>query len=200
MKIAVFTDSFPPLVNGVVTHILNTTSELAKNNEIMIFAPKPKEEQMAQVPSFPPTVKVEYLTSVPAFIYEDARVGLAFLPILFSKINRFNPDVVHFHSPLTVGLNGIMAAKILKKPLVGTFHTYFMEPEYLRIAGLDKIKLDENRLLNSFLWKYSNFYYNQADTVICPSQITKKDLIKHGITQPIQVVSNGVAIKKNNQP
>jgi len=198
MKIAFFSDLFFPSINGISTYLLDTANLLAKKHQVIIFAPKPQDDQeMIDKHLLSENVTIEYLNSVPFAVYEKARMALPFLPLTLTKIYQFNPDIIHFHSPFTVGLNGIMTSRILKIPLIGTFHGYFMEPEYLRIIGLDKIKLDNSKILNSLLWKYSNFHYNQADLIISPSNATKNDLIKHGLKKPIKVISNGIDMKNH---
>ncbi|NTU73805.1 glycosyltransferase, partial [Candidatus Roizmanbacteria bacterium] len=75
-----------------------------------------------------------------------------------------------------------------------TFHTYFMESEYLRTVGLDKLKLDNSKVISKGLWIYANMFYNQADLVISPSEFTKKDIIQNGIQPPVVVISNGIKL------
>ncbi len=198
MKIAVFTDAFPPQINGVVTHILDANRLLSlKGYEIIIFAPKP-EKDIDNLP-LPANVKVHYLSSIPLFFYEDFYLTPPFSPYAFKIVQQFAPEIIHFHSPITVGANGIAIAKLLKIPLIGSFHAYFMEPEYLRIVKLDKIKLDKSKVVNKLLWYYANLFYNQADVVISPSFKTKDDLINHGVNRPIKVISNGVDCSFNKK-
>ena len=193
MKIAFFSDLFFPLINGITTYLLDTANLLSQKHQIVIFVPQPQNShEKINRKLIAKNIRIEYLNSIPFAVYQKARMALPFLPLTLNKIHQFNPDIIHFHSPFTVGLDGIMTARILKIPLVGTFHGYFMEPEDLRIVGLDKIKMDNSKILNSLLWKYSNFHYNQADIVISPSEATKKDLFRHGLKKPVKIISNGI--------
>ena len=53
MKIVIFTDTYYPKVDGIVTSIMNSTRELAdKGHEIIIFAPKYKEKKFKIAPQY----------------------------------------------------------------------------------------------------------------------------------------------------
>jgi glycosyltransferase involved in cell wall biosynthesis len=189
MKIAIFTDTFFPQQNGVTTHIVQTSRKLCENgHEVLIFAPKAELKFKTQING----LKVVYLPSIAFTPYEGLRLATPFFPQLNNKIKAFRPDIIHFHTPSTVGVNGILQAKLFKIPLVGTFHTYFMEPEYLRILGFHKVNLDNNHVVNRLAWQLSNIFYNRADIVIAPTVFTKKDLLKNGLSAPVKVISNGI--------
>lgn len=191
MKIAVFTDFFFPQVNGVVTHIVETANLLAKRgHELILLVPKPSEP----LPSVPlaKSIKVHYLSSIPNPIYEDFRLTSPLSLKVHSIVNGFKPDIIHFHSPLTVSSSGIFVSKLLAIPLIGTFHTFFMEPEYFKVVNLDRLGLDKSQFLNRAGWFYNNLFYNAADVIISPSHFAKKELLKHGIIKPIKVIKHGV--------
>jgi len=105
------------------------------------------------------------------------------------QIKKINPDIIHFHTPAFAGLEAILTAKVLKKPLIGTFHTYFMSPEYQKIVGLGKVG---GEFIEKVLWKYNNSIYNRCDLVITPSEFAKRDLIKNGLKKPIKIIHNSV--------
>jgi glycosyltransferase involved in cell wall biosynthesis len=68
---------------------------------------------------------------------------------------EIDPDIIHFHTQFAVGAQAIFIAKMLKKPLIATFHGYFWEPEYLKLYKLDK--LDKGKTISNLGWKYNNF-------------------------------------------
>ncbi len=196
MKLAIFTDSFLPQVNGVVTHIIESTKNLKeRGHKILICAPKPASAIKKTSLS---AIKIHYLPAVPNPIYKDFRITFPLSLDVLNTVREFQAEIIHFHTPFTVGSNGVMVSKLLKIPLVGTFHTYFMEPEYLRVVGLDKIGLDTNLTVNKIGWFYNNLFYNAADVVISPSQFAKKELLTHGVTRPIKVIPVGVSFNVTN--
>ena len=131
MKIAYFTDTFLPQVNGVATALANQATELGeRNHSVLIFTPKldsiKREKFKAK------NVQVVHLPTVPALLYPEFKLGVFGLPKVIKYLIKFKPDIIHLHTPLTVGMDAIMAARFFKKPLVGTVHVYFAESGYLR--------------------------------------------------------------------
>ncbi len=184
MNIAIFTDNFLPQVNGVVTAVLNLAKGLAdKGHKIYIIAPKYKGVEEFKYPN----IKVRYVKSKPAnFIYTNFKV-VSPISIRTRKFIKDNDvDLVYFVIPFTVAIKGIIIAKILKLPVVGTYHTFICEKEYLRHVKLDY------KFIVDLAWKYTNTYYNQCKVVTCPSQITKERLLESGCKRPIKVISNGI--------
>lgn len=189
MRIAMFTDAYLPQTNGVVIHIVQIASLLAsRGHELLIFAARPARP--SRLNTLPKNIKVHFIKSGPLPIYHDFRFTPILSPKVLNIVRKFNPDIIHFHTPLTVGANGIILGKMLNIPVIGTFHTFFMEPEYLKTAGLDKVGLDKNRVINKIGWLYNNMFYNSADLVISPSQFTRKELLENGVTKTIKVIKS----------
>ena len=61
--------------------------------------------------------------------------------IYSSKLMRYlrqkDVDIIHFATPLSLGMQAILIAKKLNKPLVGTFHTFSADKEFLKGIHLD---------------------------------------------------------------
>lgn len=198
MKIALFTDCFVPQVNGIVVHCLELGERLAKRgHSVHFFAPEPPS--MKVVPSLPEHCFLHFCSGIG--ISSDNSVKLT-SPLSFKMIeliHAIKPDILHFHTTFTIGNNAILLSKMFGIPLVGTFHTYFMEPERFPTIGLDKIGIEKSEIISTLGWHYSNYFFNQADVVISPSEYTKKMMKEHGVTKPIKVISNGIdlTISKN---
>ncbi len=192
MKIAIFTDTFLPHVNGVVTHIAETIKIFAKHkHKVLIIAPH--SEKIIDKLNIK-GVEIKYISGLPALFYPDFKVTNPLNLEALKAVKKFNPDIIHFHTPFTIGFNAVMVSRYLKKPVVSTFHTYFMEPEYLRIVGFDRFNLDNSKLINELGWQFARFFHDQSDVIIVPSEFTKNDLIKHSFTKPIIKISNGITL------
>lgn len=106
-------------------------------------------------------------------------------------VRNFKPDLIHFHAPMSLGYQAIRIARKLNVPVVGTFHTFFAEPEYFKVIGCEKVKL-----FQIWGWAYSNAFFDRVDEVVSPGIQTAsilKDKNTHG---HITIVSNGVEVKK----
>ncbi|NOZ82137.1 MAG: glycosyltransferase [Candidatus Micrarchaeota archaeon] len=182
MKIAFFTDTYDPQVNGVVTSIKIFRKELEKlGHKVYIICPDgrgKKEKNVIRLPSFKFKPYPEYRGGVP-------------VPGLLAKIKKINPDVIHVQSPASIGFTGMLIAKSLGIPLVMTYHTlleeyfkYFL----LSLRGKKKIEKFSEKLMK----KYTGFFYNRANVVIAPSTEVETLLRSCGVTSRIEVIPTGI--------
>lgn len=185
MRIAFFSDVFLPSVNGVVTSLVNLSKELGKKGHaVLIFYPQfPRDKRVVWKQA---GLTLRPVPSVPSFFYPDFRVALL-NPQTLLALRRFRPDVIHLETVGPLGVEGILGARVLKKPIVGTFHGYFMEPEYLKL-----VKLDKFNGVSRALWRYSAKFYNQCHRVVGLSNYIADDLRKHGVTSEITILPNGL--------
>ena len=190
LKVAFFVDNFYPQFNGVLTSYMNTVRELSRRgHEVLVVAPKIASKRRYDPKSFP--YPLLYRRGVPAFFYPDFRVSWPFSLTSLLHTRRFAADVVHFHSPLTIAMQGITTARLLGIPIVGTFHTFFAEREYLRVVGLE----DWGWLVKAGWW-YNNLFYNACDVVVSPSRWTAAELRAHGVRPRIVVIPNGIEFSR----
>jgi 1,2-diacylglycerol 3-alpha-glucosyltransferase len=179
MRIALFTDSFLPLINGVTTYVIELAKKLAdRGHRVYIIAPKFSKSETFRYPN----VTVLRKLSVPAPIYSGYKFTLPFDPLLLKWVSERKMDVIHFHTPVMLGMQAVLIAKILDIPLIGTFHTFFMDRQYLKHVGMD------SRIVEKIGWRLSNVYYNRCDLITCHSEGIKQELIMHGCKKPIKVI------------
>jgi len=189
-----FTDVFPPSVNGVASSILLLSKELVKRGHYVKVFTSSIDKKNRLTKKKLEGIEVSYSTSLPSLFYPDVKLGVPFYPNTVYQLMKDDIDVVHFHTPLPMGADGIIAGKMLGKPIIGTFHTYFMEPEYLKVIGLNIMGDKVNNMLAKLGWKYANLYYNSADLVTTPTESTRKALVKYKIKRPTKTISNGIRV------
>lgn len=189
MKIAYFTDTFLPQVNGIATALANQARQLGEQgHEIIIFTPKVDDIKRQKFKAL--NVSVVHLPSVPALIYTEYKFGIFGLPRVIKHLSKFNPDIIHLHTPFMVGMDAVMASKVFKKPLVGTIHIYFTDSDYLRFI---KSQLAV-KLLDKISESYLNFLYSQCDLLLAPSKMLTEELNGNGFKKPISYLPNGVML------
>jgi len=200
MKIAYFTDTYIPQVNGV-TYVVDTHSRLlSKKNRVRIYTPSYKLKKSIKKQNNGNLI-IEGCPSSPLAYYKDVHVSLVNLPGMIKSVKKFNPDIIHFHSPLTIGVSAIIIAKRLKKPLVATYHTLWSEtippiPPFNLIDKFFKAENGEIDILRKTIWKVSNKIFDYCDVIISPSEVIKKELQTHNHKGNIVVISNGVDTHK----
>ena len=120
LRIAFFTDSFPPTHDGVAETTAALSGELvARGHQLTVFTVRsPGEKRLERLAN---GVTVHRHLAIAAPSYPQYRVALLPYASLFVSRRRF--DVVHIHTPGFVGLAGFLAARRWGLPAVCTFHS-----------------------------------------------------------------------------
>ncbi len=169
MRIAIFSDSYRPQVNGVVNCIDSLKRELEKmGNEAIVVAPTGTRSKFRSI-------------SVP-FYREYEHAVFPHIKCL-RLLRKFRPDIIHAQTPFSMGIAAVIASKIYRVPLVSTFHTHI--PEYFSYYFFD------SRITKGAIWKYLVHFYKRSDAVTTPSETMKKEL-ESRIKRRIVLVKNGV--------
>lgn len=71
--------------------------------------------------------EVHRSASLPALVYKDLQLTLPKWSEIMKLVEEFDPDIIHVHTPGTVGLVGLLIARNKHKPIVGTYHTLYSE-------------------------------------------------------------------------
>ncbi len=164
MKIAFFTETFLPKVDGIVTRLTKTVQHLvAAGDEVLIFCPEGAPEQYmgAQVVGVP---------AMPLPLYPELKLALP-RPAVAEALDGFQPDLVHVVNPAVLGLGGIWLAKTKGYPLVASYHTHL--PKYLEHYGMG--------MLEPLLWELLKAAHNQARLNLCTSTAMVQELSDKGI-------------------
>jgi 1,2-diacylglycerol 3-alpha-glucosyltransferase len=184
MKIAIFTDTYEPQINGVVTSINDYNKQLRKHgHEVHIFCPKAHGLKKSK---FIHPVKSMELKQYPSY-----RIGFP-SRVVIRGMRKFKPDLVHIHSPGSLGLMGLTIAKTLKIPSVMTYHTLFTEyAGYLPGAKHRPVR----KLGEKTIKKYVKHFYNRADLIIAPGKDTSR-FLKKLVRKPVIILPTGIPLPK----
>lgn len=162
MRIAIFTDTFAPDVNGVAKTLEQYTEFLQDNNlEYRIFTPKATKENKF-------SKQIHYFHSLPFLLYPECRLALPNMLQIKEELLDFNPDIIHVATPFNMGLCGKYYAEKLGIPIVGSYHTDF--DKYLEHYNL--------QFLTTLLWKYLAWFHRPLEKIFVPSEDTKERLTK----------------------
>jgi glycosyltransferase involved in cell wall biosynthesis len=191
MEIAYFTDSYPPMRDGVA----HVTSGLARTvaglgHTVRVFAPRTCEAE-ARVAAGTDGVTVHRLRSLPVPLYGQYRWPV--FPFRVIGEAARGVDVVHLHTPGLLGTTAFLAARHAGRPLVGTFHTdldamresvppKFLVPLFFRVA---------------WWWNLGTYYRCTAATA--PSEAARAKLLgstRKPFRRPVEVVPNGIAVDR----
>ncbi len=164
MKIALFTETFLPKVDGIVTRLTKTVRHLVEaGDEVLIFCPEGAPEQYMGA-------RVMGVPAMPLPLYPELKLALP-RPAVAEALDQFRPDLVHVINPAVLGLGGIWLAKTKGYPLVASYHTHL--PKYLEHYGMG--------LLEPLLWELLKAAHNQAQLNLCTSTAMVAELSEKGI-------------------
>lgn len=176
-------------MDGVVTSMLEFKRELEKRgHKVYIFASaKMKDKRKYSSKS------VFLHTGLMFKPYPQYSVALfPYYSSMPSQLKGLDIDLVHAQTPFVMGFTGLLAAKLGKYPLAGTFHTMINSSSLTAYYP-------KNRSLRNFysryLWKYTKFFYRSCDVAIAPSPAVASMLKRHQIRN-VNVVPNSVDTKR----
>ncbi|QEY32547.1 glycosyltransferase family 1 protein [Synechococcus sp. RSCCF101] len=164
MRIAFFTETFLPKVDGIVTRLTKTVQHLvAAGDEVIVFCPEgaPDSFMGARVVGVP---------AMPLPLYPELKLALP-RPAVAEALEGFAPDLVHVVNPAVLGLGGIWLARTNDLPLVASYHTHL--PKYLEHYGMG--------MLEPLLWELLKAAHNQAVLNLCTSTAMVEELSEKGI-------------------
>lgn len=176
MRIGIFTDTYFPEVNGVVTVIQMMERELRRvGHEVYIFAPAYPGQggARAEVYRFP---------SLRFVFYEGMRVAIPYNRTALDVIPTL--DLIHSHDPGPIGLLALWASRRYHIPHIHTYHTFYAE--YRRYLPMPL------RPLRRIVGQLSRAFCNHCDAIIAPSLQMKRELESYGITRPIYPLPFGL--------
>jgi Glycosyltransferase len=178
MKIAIFTDTFYPQINGV-TNTLGKVTRHFDDNKIhyKIFAPKYDDE----------TDLAERFYSMKFFLYPDCRITLPNIFRITQSLSDFKPDIIQLMTEFNMGLTGLRYGKKNNIPTISNYTTNFSQ--YTEYYKLDFLKQG--------IWDYLKWFHNQNSVTLCPSSESQELLNQHGIDHT-QIFSRGIDSQKFN--
>jgi len=164
LKIAFFTETFLPKVDGIVTRLTRTVEQLgAAGDQVMVFCPE-------GAPSHFAGAEIVGVPALPLPLYPELKLALP-RPAVSDALDQFQPDLVHVVNPAVLGLGGIWLAKTRELPLVASYHTHL--PKYLEHYGMG--------MLEPLLWELLKAAHNQAQLNLCTSTAMVDELRDRGI-------------------
>jgi glycosyltransferase involved in cell wall biosynthesis len=165
MRIALFTDTFTPQVNGVAKTLQRLVTYMEKNNvEHEVYVPETMDEE----PLF--KSNVHRFASLPFFLYPECRIAFPNVITIRQQLHDFSPTLIHTATPFNMGLCGVRYARKYNVPFVASYHTHFD-------SYLDYYRLG---FVMPWIWKYQRWFHEGAEKIFVPSSETKNHLRRKG--------------------
>lgn len=183
MKVLITSDWYAPVINGVVTSILNLQHELEKEgHEVMVLTLSGSRRSYRRGNVF-------YVGSVRAeAIYPNARLRLRIHAELLDQILKWKPDVIHSQCEFS---SFTLAKKIshrLSIPLVHTYHTIYEDYTHYFCPS--------RRVGKKAARAFSRLILNHVDWVIAPTAKTAVLLQHYGVHSSVSVIPSGLELDR----
>lgn len=178
-RVCAFTDTYLPTINGV-TYTVKTWREAWRDEGDRMDVVYPSAG------GYEPDAGEHPVPSLPFPFYEGYRLGTPLLPQSLDGV-----DIVHAHTPFSLGIAAIQLVGQTGRPFVTSYHTPTQDyTPYL--ANVDPLA----NALASVSRAYQRWFFDHADVVIAPSETAATDLRSDvGIEKPVEIVSNGVDVE-----
>jgi len=188
MRIGLFTDTYPPYINGVSTSVCMLKHALEKKGH-QVFVVTVNNDSLKY--NFEENDTVIRIPGIPIGIYDYRLTGV--YPLRATNIiKKWNLDVIHSHTEFGVGTFARIIAKQLNIPLVHTYHTMYEDyVHYITHGYFDKS--------SKKIVEYLTLFYcdKTANELIVPTKKTY-DLFKnkYEVDKNVHIIPTGIEIER----
>lgn len=191
MRVGIFTESYPPLVNGVSTSILMLEHALTKlGHEVFIITVSDNKKDYV----LENNGHILRLPSVNLANCYDYKMTSVYPIKAVNMIKKMNLDVIHSNVEFTVGIFARVVSEQLSIPLVHTYHTNWEDYTHY-ITKNKKILDDICKKLLKYLVVF--FEYKTVTELIVPSnKIYNLFKDKYKFTKNIHIIQTGIETSK----
>lgn len=186
MRIGLFTDTYPPYINGVSTSIAMLKTALEKQGHEVFIVTVNADRLKYQNED-----KIIRIPGIPIGIYDYRLTGIYPLRAI-EKIRKWNLDIIHSHTEFGVGTFARLLAKQFDIPLVHTYHTMYEDYVHYITKGYF------NRSSKKIVEYLTKFYCDKTATeLIVPTKKTY-DLFKekYKVDRNVHIVPTGIEVER----
>lgn len=181
MRIAIFSDTYPPQINGVATSTYNLVNTLkAHGHDVLLVTVNRTDTKF----NFS-----EGVVEIPGILLKRI-YGYRLAPIYHGKAMRvirdWNPEIIHNQTDAAVGQFAKIVARHLKIPIVYTYHTQYEDYTYYVTKG------NFDRIARNVIQYYSRMVAKGSTGFITPSVKTKEMMRIYGSDVHISVIPTGI--------
>lgn len=188
MRIGIFTDTYPPYINGVSTSVYMLKKALEIKGH-QVFVVTINNDSLRY--KFDENNTVIRIPGLPIGIY-DYRVTNIYPIRAMNIIRKWKLDVIHSHTEFSVGTFARIISRQFNIPLVHTYHTMYEDyTHYITKGYFDKS--------SKKIVEYLTLFYCDKTTneLIVPTKKTY-DLFKqkYGVDRNIYIIPTGIEIER----
>ena len=188
MRIGLFTDTYPPYINGVSTSVCMLKHALEKKGH-QVFVVTVNNNSLKY--SFEDDNTVIRIPGIPVGIYDYRLTGVYPLRAI-NIVKKWKLDVIHSHTEFGIGTFARIIAEQLDIPLVHTYHT--MYEDYVHYITHGYFNKSSKKIV-----EYLTLFYcdKTANELIVPTKKTY-DLFKekYDVDRNVHIIPTGIEIER----
>jgi 1,2-diacylglycerol 3-alpha-glucosyltransferase len=183
MRILITSDWYKPVINGVVTSVLNLRAGLtAAGHEVRILTLSDSLHSRREG-------DVYYVASLNAgMVYPNARLKLNMPRHMLQEILDWSPDIIHSQCEFSTFRIAKEIASICKIPLIHTYHTVYEDFTHYfcpsRTVGKKMAEVLSRNILSG------------TDAVIVPSAKIEDMLHRYRVQKSVHVIPSGIDLEE----
>ena len=184
MHIAYFTNTYLPVVSGVVRSVQLFRDALSSlGHNVFIFAQEDDYEDTEPFIFRYPSLRLPLAVDIPAALPVSSFVD--------QLIPKLKLDVIHTHHPFLLGQTAASKARDLNLPLVFTFHTQYHEyTHYIPFSQEQVQEFIKDRVMN-----WLREYMRKCQHIVIPSESMRSILVNdYGLVDRFTVIPTGLDI------
>lgn len=188
MRIGLFTDSYPPYINGVSTSVAMLKKALEKKGHTVYVVTVSNNALKYEVDEENHIIKIP---GIPIGIY-DYRISRIYPLTMINTMKSWNLDVIHSHTEFGIGIFARLFAKQFNIPLVHTYHTLYEDyTHYITHGYFDK----SSKKIVEYLTK---FYCDKTATelIVPTNKIYKLFKEKYFFEKNIHIIPTGIEVDR----
>ncbi len=183
MKILITTECYLPVINGVVTSIVNLRKELQKmDHDVRILTLSTKNKSFHQD-------GIYYMSSLSiGKIYPGARISLSTHHSFLEEILEWKPDIIHSQCEFSTFRIAKHISKMLHIPILHTYHTVY--EDYTHYFS------PNHKWGKAMVSLFSKKILKHAAAIIAPTKKVHALLLSYGVDRPIHIVPTGINLQQ----
>lgn len=168
------------MVDGVIKVVDNYARRLTQYCDVTVFCTEAKGYDPEEDKNFP--YKIVRCGSLPLLRYDYSLPTAILDPKFDSMLLKSKLDIVHIHSPFTVGMSGVLHAKLHGIPVIATLHSQYKQDFEKPI----KVK----PVLNAFMSTIMGVFNSCQECWAVNESIKDLYINEYGLTSPCKVRMN----------
>ncbi len=183
MRILIATDWYKPVINGVVTSVVNLENTLrAQGHDVRVLTLSPNVHSHEDE-------HVYYLRSISINkIYPNARIIYSNARKYLQEIVEWKPEIIHTQCEFSSFFMAKRIAKRLDIPIVHTYHTVYEDYTHYFAPTVGWGR--------NIVTVLSRLVSNRVERLIVPTEKVKKLLRSYQIEKPIDVIPTGIDLRR----